>query len=130
MPTLCVGLRGLVYTEIEAQGAKTDLHSGVYGGAAPIRSSALVEIISKLKDADGKVLIPGFYDAVQKPTDAELKAWAQPALQRRGLSQGRSRLQRADRRARLLGALSHLGASHAGSPRHASAASSLPAPRP
>ena len=35
LPTLCVGLRGLVYTEIEALGAKTDLHSGMYGGAAP-----------------------------------------------------------------------------------------------
>jgi acetylornithine deacetylase/succinyl-diaminopimelate desuccinylase-like protein len=76
MPTLCVGLRGLVYSEIEAQGAKTDLHSGVYGGAAPNPLFALVEIISKLKDADGKILIPGFYDAVQKPTDDELKAWA------------------------------------------------------
>jgi acetylornithine deacetylase/succinyl-diaminopimelate desuccinylase-like protein len=75
MPTLCVGLRGLLYTEIEAQGAKVDLHSGVYGGAAPNPLFALVEIISKLKDADGKILIPGFYDAVQKPTDAELKAW-------------------------------------------------------
>jgi len=76
MPTLCVGLRGLVYTEIEAQGAKTDLHSGVYGGAAPNPLFALVEIISKLKDSDGKILIPGFYDDVQKPTDDELKAWA------------------------------------------------------
>ncbi len=75
MPTLCVGLRGLVYTEIEAQGSKTDLHSGVYGGAAPNPLFALVEIISKLKDANGKVLIPGFYDAVQEPTDDELKAW-------------------------------------------------------
>src|SRR5450631_1933068 len=56
MPTLCVGLRGLVYTEIEAQGAKTDLHSGVYGGAAPNPLFALVEIISKLKDSKGKVL--------------------------------------------------------------------------
>jgi acetylornithine deacetylase/succinyl-diaminopimelate desuccinylase-like protein len=76
MPTLCVGLRGLLYTEIEAQGAKVDLHSGVYGGAAPNPLFALAEIISKLKDADGKILIPGFYDAVQKPTDDELKAWA------------------------------------------------------
>jgi acetylornithine deacetylase/succinyl-diaminopimelate desuccinylase-like protein len=76
LPTLCVGLRGLLYTEIQAQGAKTDLHSGVYGGAAPNPLFALVEIISKLKDADGKILIPGFYDDVQKPTDDELKAWA------------------------------------------------------
>src|SRR5256885_5332809 len=51
LPTLCVGLRGLVYTEIEAVGAKTDLHSGMYGGAAPNPLFALVEIISKLKDA-------------------------------------------------------------------------------
>ncbi len=75
LPTLCVGLRGLVYTEIEAQGAKTDLHSGVYGGAAPNAIFGLIEILSKLKDAEGKVLIPGFYDDVQKPTDDELKAW-------------------------------------------------------
>jgi acetylornithine deacetylase/succinyl-diaminopimelate desuccinylase-like protein len=75
LPTLCVGLRGLVYTEIEVQGPKTDLHSGVYGGAAPNAIFALIEMISKLKDEKGKVLIPGFYDAVQKPTDDELKAW-------------------------------------------------------
>ncbi len=75
LPTLCVGLRGLVYTELEVQGPKTDLHSGVYGGAAPNAIFALVEMISKLKDEHGKVLIPGFYDDVQKPTDDELKAW-------------------------------------------------------
>src|SRR5215469_6509422 len=45
LPTLCVGLRGLVYTEIEAFGAKTDLHSGMYGGAAPNPFFALIEII-------------------------------------------------------------------------------------
>jgi acetylornithine deacetylase/succinyl-diaminopimelate desuccinylase-like protein len=76
IPTLCVGLRGLLYTEIEVRGPKVDLHSGVYGGAAPNAIFGLVEILSKLKDADGHVLIPGFYDDVQKPTDAELKAWA------------------------------------------------------
>jgi acetylornithine deacetylase/succinyl-diaminopimelate desuccinylase-like protein len=75
LPTLCVGLRGLVYTELEAQGAKTDLHSGMYGGAAPNPLFALIEIISKLKDARGKILIPGFYNKVKAPTKAELKAW-------------------------------------------------------
>ncbi len=75
LPTLCVGLRGLVYTEIEAQGASTDLHSGMYGGAAPNPLFALVEIISKLKDSKGKILIPGFYEHVKKPSAAELKAW-------------------------------------------------------
>lgn len=75
LPTLCVGLRGLIYTEIEAVGAKTDLHSGMYGGAAPNPLFALVEIISKLKDAAGKILIPGFYKDVKAPTKAELQAW-------------------------------------------------------
>ena len=75
LPTLCVGLRGLVYTEIEAVGAKTDLHSGMYGGAAPNPFFALIEIISKMKDSKGKVLIPGFYKGVKAPTKDELKAW-------------------------------------------------------
>ena len=75
LPTLCVGLRGMIYTEIEARGARTDLHSGMYGGAAPNPFVALSQVIAKLKDENGKILIPGFYDKVQKPTDAELKAW-------------------------------------------------------
>ena len=78
LPTLCVGLRGLVYTEIEAVGAKTDLHSGMYGGAAPNPFFALIEIISKLKDSKGKILIPGFYkgdeSAEQRRTQSLEKA--------------------------------------------------------
>jgi acetylornithine deacetylase/succinyl-diaminopimelate desuccinylase-like protein len=75
LPTLCVGLRGMIYTEIEAQGAKVDLHSGIYGGAAPNPFMALARVIAALKDADGHILIPGFYDKVGVPSDDELKAW-------------------------------------------------------
>ncbi|PYP92332.1 MAG: dipeptidase [Candidatus Angelobacter sp. Gp1-AA117] len=75
LPTLCVGLRGMVYTEVEMTGAMTDLHSGIYGGAAPNPFEALARIISKLKDENGKVLIPGFYDRVAKPSGDELNAW-------------------------------------------------------
>jgi acetylornithine deacetylase/succinyl-diaminopimelate desuccinylase-like protein len=75
LPTLCVGLRGMVYTELEATGARTDLHSGMYGGAAPNPFEALARLITKLKDDKGKILIPGFYDRVKKPSSAELKAW-------------------------------------------------------
>lgn len=75
LPTLCVGLRGMIYTEIEVRGARTDLHSGMYGGAAPNPFVVLAQIISKLKDADGRILVPGFYDKVAKPTADELKAW-------------------------------------------------------
>ena len=75
LPTLTVGLRGLVYTEIEAVGPKTDLHSGMYGGVAPNPFFALIEIISKLKDSKGHILIPGFYKGIKEPTKDELKAW-------------------------------------------------------
>jgi acetylornithine deacetylase/succinyl-diaminopimelate desuccinylase-like protein len=75
LPTLCVGLRGMIYTEIEVRGARTDLHSGMYGGAAPNPFLALAQILAKLKDAEGRILIPGFYDDVEAPSAAELKAW-------------------------------------------------------
>ena len=75
LPTLCVGLRGMIYTEIEARGARTDLHSGMYGGAAPNPFVALAQMIAKLKHEDGRILVPGFYDTVAKPSDAELAAW-------------------------------------------------------
>ena len=75
LPTLCVGLRGMIYTELEARGAATDLHSGMYGGAAPNPFVALAQIIAKLKGEDGHVAIPGFYDGIEEPTADELKAW-------------------------------------------------------
>ncbi|MFZ0395332.1 MAG: dipeptidase [Terracidiphilus sp.] len=75
LPTLCVGLRGMIYTEIEVKGAKSDLHSGMYGGAAPNPFMALIHIIAKLKDENGHILIPGFYDDVQAPSKEELEAW-------------------------------------------------------
>jgi len=75
LPTLCVGLRGLIYTEIEARGPSRDLHSGVYGGAAPNAVFGLVELLAKMKDADGKIQIPGMYDDVAPPTPAEKRSW-------------------------------------------------------
>src|SRR3984885_2375185 len=76
IPTLCVGLRGLIYTEIEARGPSRDLHSGIYGGAAPNAVFGLVELLSKLKDANGHIQIPGMYDDVKPPTPAEKHSWS------------------------------------------------------
>lgn len=76
IPTLCIGLRGLVYTEIEATGPMRDLHSGLYGGAAPNAVFGLVELLGKLKNADGVVQVPGFYDDVAEPASAEKASWA------------------------------------------------------
>jgi acetylornithine deacetylase/succinyl-diaminopimelate desuccinylase-like protein len=75
LPTLCVGLRGMIYTELEVRGAKTDLHSGMYGGAAPNPFVALAQIIARLKDENGHILIPGFYDDIVPPSAEELAAW-------------------------------------------------------
>ncbi len=83
MPTLCVGLRGLVYTEIEARGPMRDLHSGVYGGAAPNAIFGLVELPAKLKDANGHIKIPGIYDDVTPPTPEEKHSWEScPSMKR------------------------------------------------
>jgi len=75
LPTITTGLRGLVYTELEARGAAHDLHSGSYGGAAPNPFQALAEMINKFKGPDGKIRIPGFYRRVKKPSAKELAAW-------------------------------------------------------
>ena len=80
LPTLCVGLRGMIYTELEARGAATDLHSGMYGGAAPNPFVALAQMIAQLKREDGHIAIPGFYDGIEEPTKAELGGVAVAAV--------------------------------------------------
>jgi acetylornithine deacetylase/succinyl-diaminopimelate desuccinylase-like protein len=75
LPTLNIGLRGLVYLEIEARGAMRDLHSGLYGGAAPNAVFGLIELLAKAKDANGHILIPGIYDDVEPPSAEEKDSW-------------------------------------------------------
>jgi acetylornithine deacetylase/succinyl-diaminopimelate desuccinylase-like protein len=75
VPTLCIGLRGLVYVEVEATGPARDLHSGMYGGAAPNAVYGLIELLSKAKDADGRIQIPGIYDDIVPPDPAEIESW-------------------------------------------------------
>jgi acetylornithine deacetylase/succinyl-diaminopimelate desuccinylase-like protein len=75
IPTLCTGLRGLVYMEVEATGPSRDLHSGLYGGAAPNAVYGLIELLAQAKDADGRIQIPGFYDSVAEPAAAEIESW-------------------------------------------------------
>src|SRR5579871_2527296 len=76
LPTLCVGLRGIVYGELIVQGANHDLHSGIYGGAAPNPLQAIAEILSALKDREGHIRIAGLYARVVAPTAKERAAWA------------------------------------------------------
>jgi acetylornithine deacetylase/succinyl-diaminopimelate desuccinylase-like protein len=75
MPTLCIGLRGLIYMEVEASGPKRDLHSGLYGGAAPNAVYGLIELLAKAKNAEGILQIPGIYNDVDEPAAAEFASW-------------------------------------------------------
>jgi acetylornithine deacetylase/succinyl-diaminopimelate desuccinylase-like protein len=75
IPSICYGLRGLVYYQIDLRGTKTDLHSGVFGGAMANPAFVLSQILSQMKDKSGRIKIPGFYDDVRELTEAERAEW-------------------------------------------------------
>src|SRR6185436_6954966 len=77
VPTLCIGLRGLIYMEVEATGPARDLHSGLYGGAAPNAVYGLIELLGKVKNSRGEIKLPGIYDDVEPPAPAEKQGWEQ-----------------------------------------------------
>jgi acetylornithine deacetylase/succinyl-diaminopimelate desuccinylase-like protein len=64
LPTIVYGLRGLAYYELRVETAEHDLHSGIFGGAVPNAGQVLCELIAGMHDAQGRVLLPGFYDDV------------------------------------------------------------------
>jgi len=64
VPSICYGLRGLVYFQIDLRGSSTDLHSGSFGGAVANPGFVLAQMIAQMKDRGGHVKIPGFYDDV------------------------------------------------------------------
>ena len=63
-PSICVGLRGLSYVEVEVVGPNRDLHSGLYGGAVGNPINILSKMIASLHNEDGSINIPGFYSNV------------------------------------------------------------------
>ncbi len=64
LPSILFSLRGLAYLEIHVRGARSDLHSGQFGGTVANPGNALARIIASLHDEDGRVAVPGFYDDV------------------------------------------------------------------
>lgn len=70
-PSMTTGLRGLCYWQIEVTGPNHDLHSGIYGGAVGNPLNELCNIIAKMRDEQGRVTIPGFYDDVVELTEAD-----------------------------------------------------------
>ncbi len=76
VPAITIGLRGIMYAQIDVRGPFQDIHSGSYGGAVQNPANALAEIIAALKAPDGRIRIPGFYDDVVPLSDAERDAYA------------------------------------------------------
>ena len=74
-PAVYTTLRGLCYAEITVRTAKSDLHSGEFGGAAPNAHEELVRLLTRLKTPDGKIQIPGLYAAVKPPSTTERAMW-------------------------------------------------------
>jgi acetylornithine deacetylase/succinyl-diaminopimelate desuccinylase-like protein len=75
IPSICYGLRGLVYFQIDLRGTKSDLHSGSFGGAVANPAFVLANILAQMKDKSGRIKIPGFYDDVRELREEEREQW-------------------------------------------------------
>ena len=71
VPSICYALRGLVYFQLDLEGASTDLHSGSFGGAVVNPAFELSKILAQMKDEAGRITIPNFYDQVRDLTERE-----------------------------------------------------------
>ena len=116
VPSICYGLRGLVYFQIDLRGSSTDLHSGSFGGAVANPAFVLAQMIAQMKDRGGHIKIPGFYDDVVALTEEERAGVGDAAVQREAIPEGLRHPEAAGRN-RLHDARAHLGASDARSER-------------
>jgi acetylornithine deacetylase/succinyl-diaminopimelate desuccinylase-like protein len=75
-PALTYGLRGITSFQITLHGPARDLHSGIFGGTVDNPAMALCQLLGKLRDKDGRVTVPGFYQGVQPLSAYERKQFA------------------------------------------------------
>ena len=71
LPSLAVSTKGLAGCQIDVRTGSTDLHSGEYGAAVPNAVQVVARLVASLHDAEGRVAVAGFYDAVREPSEAE-----------------------------------------------------------
>jgi acetylornithine deacetylase/succinyl-diaminopimelate desuccinylase-like protein len=83
-PQVDYGVRGMLYVELRARGASHDLHSGNWGGLVPNPAWTLVQLLATMRDAEGRVTIPGFYDDVRPATPAVEQAIATLPFDKQG----------------------------------------------
>ncbi|MGE3241269.1 MAG: dipeptidase [Pirellulales bacterium] len=77
VPAITYGLRGIAYYELKLFGPRQDLHSGTFGGGVTNPAGALVALLASLKDANGRIQVPGFYDDVVPLTELEREQFRQ-----------------------------------------------------
>lgn len=71
VPAIGLGLRGLLCLQVDVVNSSIDLHSGIHGGVAFNPNHALIQALSTLWDASGKIAVPHFYDGIQELSDEE-----------------------------------------------------------
>ncbi len=71
IPAITYGLRGVMYFELRLHGPRRDLHSGSFGGCVANPANVLADLLAGLKDANGRIRLPGFYDDVLPITEQE-----------------------------------------------------------
>jgi succinyl-diaminopimelate desuccinylase len=71
VPAITYGLRGIAYYELRLTGPRQDLHSGTFGGGVTNPANALATMLAALRDDQGRVQVPGFYDDVLPLTETE-----------------------------------------------------------
>lgn len=76
VPSICYGLRGLVYLQVDVRGPNRDLHSGSFGGPVDNPAFVLARLLSRMKDEQGRIQIPGFYDDVKELSQREREEFA------------------------------------------------------
>jgi acetylornithine deacetylase/succinyl-diaminopimelate desuccinylase-like protein len=86
-PAITYALRGLVYLELRVEAATVDMHSGQLGGIAPNPAQALAEILVRLKDSAGHILVPGFYDGVRPISEEERRQFSRVPFDEAGLKE-------------------------------------------
>lgn len=74
IPAVSLGVRGIVTMHVKLTGSSTDLHSGSHGGIVYNPNHAIVELLAKLRNSDGSIAVPGFYDEVQPVPDDVLNS--------------------------------------------------------
>ena len=82
-PALSTSLRGMVYMQVDLRAANRDLHSGIYGGSALNPINALTHALGQLKNENGQIQVPGFYDGVRDISSRQANQWASLAFDER-----------------------------------------------